>query len=481
MSARQGRPRAWLGLGFVVLGCSGDGASLGGGPAGGASAGGSGGAGASVTTSTGGGAAGGGAGGGFTKVVGENPVLGLDKPDPAVLRLVDADGPVFYLTHTVHNAGDLPLYSSRDLIHWTLADAGLFGRSHAPDQRFQLNGGFFCSLWAPQIVDAGGAFLLSFSAQRYATGGVCGPYLEDGGVYLASASAVGGPYAEASRPWEPFPAGANEGTCPANVRDALPRSVDYASPDCQGTFCHHVVRLDSDVFRDPKDGRAWLSYAWYTNTPPQVAWEQTNHGEHVNVVELDGADPWAVRCDLATPQIGIANPHDAGLIAALAASCAGCDQMLSFTKGRQGEDMLRDGVSWGVAEGPSLFRRGGWVYALISGSAWDSAYYHVYWIAAPSVAELASDSPTRIVGRYLIPSQGQSFGHGSAVLGPDGVSWYFVHHRLDHGPCAAQGACGRDVWVSPIEFEDRGDGRGDVWIRARRPAEAPGVSVDVPN
>lgn len=424
----------------------------------------------------------GGQGGGYTTISGRNPILGTDKPDPSILRVVDAEGPLYYLSHTVHNAGDFPLYTSRDLVNWTQAPAGLFGKTHEPDQRFQLNGGYFCSLWAPQLMEVGsGNYLLSFTGQRYPNAGGCGPYLEDSGVFLASSTAVTGPFAPIEKPWEPFPAGANESACPAAIRDALPRSTAYVSEDCQGTFCHQIVRLDSDVFRDPADGRWWMSYAWYTNTPPQVAWEQTNHGEHVHLVELDGADPYAVKCDPATPQIHLANPHDPSLLADLAASCAGCDQMLSFTKGRQGEDVVRDGVSWGVVEGPSLFRRGDYVYALVSGSTWDSAYYHVFWIAAPTVEELVTDGPTRIVGRYLLPSMGQSFGHGSAVLGPDGKSWYFVHHRLDHAPCASQGLCARDVWVSPIEFEDRGDGKGDVYIKARRPAEQSGFEVVVPD
>lgn len=104
----------------------------------------------------------------------------------------------------------------------------------------------------------------------------------------------------------------------------------------------------------------------------------------------------------------------------------------------------------------------------------------MYWVAAPTVEALALDSPGRLAGRFLIPSAGQAFGHGSAVLGPDGEQWFFVHHRLDHGPCAEIGACARDVWVSPIEFEDRGDGLGAAHIRARRPAEDPVVRVRVP-
>lgn len=88
-------------------------------------------------------------------------------------------------------------------------------------------------------------------------------------------------------------------------------------------------------------------------------------------------------------------------------------------------------------------------------------------------------NPGRLVGRLLIPSDGQAFGHGTAVLGPDGARWYFVHHRLAHVPCGESG-CDRDVWVSPIEFDERGDGLGAVHIRPRWPAEDPSFSVAAP-
>jgi len=52
----------------------------------------------------------------------------------------------------------------------------------------------------------------------------------------------------------------------------------------------------------------------------------------------------------------------------------------------------------------------------------DAAYYHYYWVAAPTVEGLAAANPARLVGRYLVPSLGQAFGHGSVTLGPDGVS-----------------------------------------------------------
>ena len=98
-------------------------------------------------------------------------------------------------------------------------------------------------------------------------------------------------------------------------------------------------------------------------------------------------------------------------------------------------------------------------------------------VAAETPEGLSSDNPARIAGRFLVPGRGQSFGHGTPVLGPDGAHWYYVHHRLQADRCRATGGCARDVWVSPIEFEDRGGGRGDVWIRARFPAEDPAVAV----
>jgi hypothetical protein len=277
-------------------------------------------------------------------------------------------------------------------------------------------------------------------------------------------------------------------TCPAEIRENLPRSLWTSSEDCQGGSCHQVIRLDSDVFRDPATGRWWLAYSWYTNRPPMVPWEEANHGEHVSLVELDASDPFAVICDLDVPQLHVANPHDGDTLAALGSACVGCDERLSMTRGRFGEELVFDGFSWGIVEGASLFRRGDWVYLLISGSAWDSAYYHVYWVAAPTVEELALGSGARLVGRYLIPGQpvpgdpaspDWAFGHGTAVLGPDGDAWYFVHHRLDSTACRGPGDCRRDVWVSPIAFEDHGDGLGDVHIAPRWPAQEPGVRVEL--
>lgn len=406
-----------------------------------------------------------------------NPVLAGDHPDPAVLRVEEPSGRVaYYLVATV-DEGDFPIYRSDDLVHWTRLPRGAFNRPHSPGGSIEVNGHHYCHLWAPQLVAVRpGAFMLAFTASRYDRAQrPCPAYGEDGGLYLASSGSVEGPYAVGEHPWEPLPAGGHITNCA--LRTSLPRSLDGVSGDCQGTFCHHIIRLDGDVFRDPADGRWWLSYSWFTNTPPRVDWERSNHGEHSSVVELDAADPWAVRCAGDVPQVLVANPHDDATLGRLRGACARCGEALAFNRGRQGEEMVRDGSSWGVAEGPSLFRRGRYVYALYSGSAWDSAHYHVAWSAAPTVEELAYDNPRRLVGRLIIPGGGMSFGHGSPVLGPDGRSWFYVHHRLRATACRAANDCARDVWVTPMSFDDRGDGNGAVHLRARLPADDPMVTV----
>ncbi|MFN7146040.1 MAG: family 43 glycosylhydrolase, partial [Myxococcota bacterium] len=135
--------------------------------------------------------------------------------------------------------------------------------------------------------------------------------------------------------------------------------------------------------------------------------------------------------------------------------------------------------SWGVAEAPTLLRRGDLVYLFVSGGTWDSAFYHIYWVAAPTVEALSWENPDRLAGRFLVPSDDQSFGHGSVVLGPDAEQLYMVHHRLRHGACVT-GDCARDVWLTPLDFEDRGDGRGEVWVVPRWPAEGTEVAVAMP-
>jgi GH43 family beta-xylosidase len=410
-----------------------------------------------------------------------NPVLGDDHPDPHVLRVVQADGTArYYLTSTV-GTSDIPIYTSTDLVHWTVTSQAFGGLTAKGDGALEINGAYFCNIWAPQIVAANGSYLLSFTAQRYTTPQkTCPDYNEDSGVYLASAASPEGPYATPDHPWEPLVGGGQIASCSSTLKQEIPHSPDVAFHDCEGGQCDQIMRLDSDVFHDPKDGTYWLSFAWYTNDGPLTAWEQSNFGEHVSVTQLNTDDPWSVVCKSSVPQVYIANPHDDATTTKLAAACPRCGEMLAMDRQRDGTPFLRGGFDWGVNEGPNLFRHGDYVYAMISGSVWDSAYYSIFWIAAPTVPELAYSNTKRLVGRFLIPSKDQSFGHGTFTLGPDGVTPYFIHHHLDHTRCLATGDCSRDVYVSPITFEDHGDGLGPVYISARFPAEDLSVSVTVP-
>ncbi len=425
-----------------------------------------------------------------TLIQAQNPVLTGDHADPHVMRVASSLGrPIYYMTATSGNGEDIPIYSSRDLLSWTLESKGVFGRSSTPGDSLELNGRHYCHIWAPQLVERSpGVFLLSFSAQRHdAPQSPCPPYDRDGGVYLASSTAPTGPYAPVSRPWEPLAAGAQVGYCPdPEIRHQVPHSVDTTSKNCQGTYCHKIIRLDSDVFRDPLTGRWWMAYSWFTNAPPENDWELASHGEHVNIVELDTDDPWSVSCDHQVPQILAGHCQDSITLSALKSSCERCGEMMSFTKGLKDEEIMEDGISSGIVEGAHLFRRKSWVYLLMSSSGWNSAYYNVFWVAAPTVEELRWDNPKRLVGRFLIPSMDPisgerwSFGHGTAVLGPDGVTLFFIYHRLRHDLCLAGSSCARDMWVSPIQFEDRQDGLGQVWIKEHFPAENPSVQVMLP-
>lgn len=418
----------------------------------------------------------------FRSVTATNPVLSIDHPDPDVLRVLGADGrPTYYLTSTV-DTGDIDVFTSRNLLTWQKSSKGLFDAAarSVKGKSLTLNGREHCSIWAPQLAQLGpSSFMLSFTSSRFgAAQSSCAAYDENGGVYWATATSPTGPFAPVARAAEPTAFGAHP-TCA--IRDQLPRSPDLVADDCQGGFCHQMVRLDSHTFQDASTGRAWAAYSWYTNTPPLNQFEKDNYGEHVHLVEMDSTDPRYVKCDAATPQIFAANPHHAPTRAKLAAYCPRCTEQLAFDRGRLDEPFVRDGLPWAVNEGASLIRRGEYVYMFVSGGLFDSAFYSVFFVAAKTVEELSIDNPNRLVGRFLVPSKDQSFGHGSPVLGPDGTSLYFVHHRLQHAACKANGDCGRDVWLSPVEFEDRQDGLGDVWIKPRFPAEDPGVTVSVPD
>jgi len=421
----------------------------------------------------------------------QNPFL-LHAADPDVVLIASGSAggyhaPYYVLTHTPPGTGgrDFPLYVSTDLVNWNLHGSAFNVTMPANKKSaVQIGNYWYCGCWAPEVRPAArkGGYALTFTASRYdVPKPECPPYDEGSGVFMAYSDSPLGPFVIPEKDEYPMPVGASTDTevCPTSLHDLLPQSHDVDMHNCGRFQCNNSIRLDGDLFNDPQTGDSWLAYAWYSNSDPMTDWDQTNLGEHVSLVKVDPMNPRQVPCDLtAATKVWVASPHDDVTLQQLSDSCPRCEEMLSMVRGRQGEIVKRDGVVWGVTEGPMLFRRNGWVYLIISHSIWDSAYYSAAWFAAPTVEELDitnGPSPNRLVGRLLVPSEEQSFGHGTAVQGPaGGDQWFYIHHHLNHSRSRCYlptDACSRDLFITPLVFEDRGDGRGDVWIRTQLPAE----------
>lgn len=401
-----------------------------------------------------------------------NPVITGNSPDPHVLRDVQNDGRVvYYLIYTTSNEGDFPVYQSFDLEKWTLATPGLFGRPSIQGHSLEINGKHYCHMAAPQIVKTPDNYMLTFSANQYATPQTPCPQGGQGGVYVAFSKIPTGPFAPSHQPDQPRPAGPRA-NCNSTIREVIPHSLTTVSANCQGKGCIDIIRLDSDVFHDTRTNRWWMSYSWDTNLPATTEWEARNYGQHTAIVELDANDNYNVACNTQVPTIFAGNAQDSTTLSRLRSACPRCGEMLAMDRDRFGQPQRGRGDStFGINEGAHLFRHGNYVYLLMNGSHWDSPFYHYFWVAARTVEDLYFENPRRLVGRFLIPSQNHAFGHGTVVLGPKGQDHYMVHHHLDATACQAYGFCGRDVWTTKLEFEDKGDGLGKVHIKPVFPAE----------
>lgn len=92
-------------------------------------------------------------------------------------------------------------------------------------------------------------------------------------------------------------------------------------------------------------------------------------------------------------------------------------------------------VPWegGVNEGPCVFKRGGIYYMLYSGNGADTANYGVgeAWAANPLGPWTKQPGPYNPIFLRNDAINLWGPGHGSPVIGPDGVSdWYAYHHRI---------------------------------------------------
>src|SRR3954469_2307322 len=89
-----------------------------------------------------------------------NPVHGDNFPDPGVLRA----GGTYYAYSTNSSAENVPTLTSPDLVTWT------DGPDALPDVGTWAVGG---NTWAPEVIAAGGRYLLFYTARSIATGRQC--------------------------------------------------------------------------------------------------------------------------------------------------------------------------------------------------------------------------------------------------------------------------------------------------------------------
>ena len=114
-----------------------------------------------------------------------NPVVGVDCPDPGVLRV----GNEYFMACTSGHYG-YPIRSSTDLVNWTLRGTVFTSGSHP----VWASGDF----WAPELHQVGSQFVVYFSARSSATGTFS--------VGAATAATVLGPYQDIGQPLVTEPA-----------------------------------------------------------------------------------------------------------------------------------------------------------------------------------------------------------------------------------------------------------------------------------
>jgi len=89
-----------------------------------------------------------------------NPVYAENFPDPGVLRV----GTTYYAYATNSSAENVPTMTSTDLVTW------VDGPDALPDVGTWAVGG---NTWAPEVLAAGGKYLLYYTARSISTGKQC--------------------------------------------------------------------------------------------------------------------------------------------------------------------------------------------------------------------------------------------------------------------------------------------------------------------
>lgn len=106
-----------------------------------------------------------------------NPIIDQDLPDPTVLR--DDDG-TFYLMATESSIPNIPIFKSRDLVHWVQVGTAF---TDATRPTFEPDG----RIWAPDLSKVGDRYVMHYSMSRWGGEWTCG-------IGVAVANHPTGPY-----------------------------------------------------------------------------------------------------------------------------------------------------------------------------------------------------------------------------------------------------------------------------------------------
>lgn len=202
-----------------------------------------------------------------------NPVHDDNFPDPGVLRA----GDTYYAYSTNTSAANVPTLTSPDLVSWTAAPDAM------PEVGGWAVGG---NTWAPEVIAAGGRYLLYYTARSIATGKQC--------IGRAVATAPGGPFTDPDK--APFVCEVAEGGSidASPFRDGDGKLYLYWKND--GNCCGKPVRLYGRALSADGMRLVGTRKTLLTNTKPWQgnlveAPEMVRHGTgHVLFYSANGYD-----------------------------------------------------------------------------------------------------------------------------------------------------------------------------------------------
>lgn len=197
----------------------------------------------------------------------------------------------------------------------------------------------------------------------------------------------------------------NEGT-------SFPRS--RIESGCPADGCSRVIRIDSSIYDD--GGERWFYYVWFEG------------GNNISAFRLD--DPGQV--------VHVTGPA------------------------LFGDELSAEEES--INEGPDVFFRDGRYYLFFSGAFFDSQYA-MYYVMAPTVAELTRERAVRRHSQAVRAASGELVeSHGHNTIVESGGVFYNVYHQ---GVFEAGNLIRRDTYLRRLAFRDDGSLHAHNLVRLR--------------